>query len=91
MTNTAALQKLIDSVDALSIEDQDVLISLVQQRRTEQRQTVMSHNNDETVQTLSSGQRVQAFQEWVESHHAMELPDLSDEVISRESIYGERG
>jgi hypothetical protein len=91
MTNTAFLQKLIDSVDALSTEDQDFLIALVQQRRTEKRQTAMPHNNVEAFQTLKPRQRMQAFQEWVESHRAMELPDLSDEAISRESIYGERG
>ncbi|MBD2212371.1 hypothetical protein H6G27_21235 [Nostoc linckia FACHB-104] len=32
-----------------------------------------------------------AFQEWVESHRKLNLPTLSDEAISRESIYGERG
>jgi hypothetical protein len=35
--------------------------------------------------------RAQAFREWVESHRGMNLPNLSDEAISRESIYGERG
>ena len=31
-----------------------------------------------------------AFHEWVESHRGLDLPHLSDEDISRESIYGER-
>jgi hypothetical protein len=32
-----------------------------------------------------------AFQEWVDSHRTLNLPILSDEAISRESIYGDRG
>lgn len=32
-----------------------------------------------------------AFRQWVDSHHTLNLPTLSDEAISRESIYGERG
>jgi hypothetical protein len=32
-----------------------------------------------------------AFTSWVESHRSLELPSLSDEAISREEMYGERG
>ncbi len=32
-----------------------------------------------------------AFRQWVDSHRTLNLPTLSDEAISRESIYGERG
>jgi hypothetical protein len=31
-----------------------------------------------------------AFQAWVDSHSTLNLPSLSDEAISRESIYGDR-
>jgi hypothetical protein len=31
--------------------------------------------------------RIAAFQAWVESHRNLNLPNLSDEAISRESIY----
>ena len=41
--------------------------------------------------SVSPKKRAQAFREWVESHRGMELPNLSDEAISRESLYGERG
>jgi hypothetical protein len=41
--------------------------------------------------SVSPSERAQAFREWVESHRGMNLPNLSDEAISRESIYGERG
>jgi len=32
-----------------------------------------------------------AFLEWVNSHRTLNLPLLSDEAISRESIYEDRG
>ena len=41
--------------------------------------------------SVSPSERARAFREWVESHREMNLPNLSDEAISRESIYGERG
>ncbi|BAZ16598.1 hypothetical protein NIES4071_84760 [Calothrix sp. NIES-4071] len=34
---------------------------------------------------------IAAFKEWINSHRGLNLPNLSDEDISRESIYGERG
>ncbi|NET55378.1 MAG: hypothetical protein F6K47_04075 [Symploca sp. SIO2E6] len=45
-------------------------------------------NEDETIVPT---ERRKAFIEWVESHRDLQLPLLSDEAISRESIYGERG
>lgn len=40
---------------------------------------------------LSVEERVRRFEEWVDSHAADDLPVLSDEAISREFIYRERG
>jgi hypothetical protein len=42
-------------------------------------------------ETATSTEWSIAFQEWVDSHRTLNLPILSDEAISRESIYGERG
>jgi hypothetical protein len=42
-------------------------------------------------ETATPQEWVTAFQEWVESHRRLNLPTLSDEAISRESIYGEQG
>ncbi|MGF1979723.1 MAG: hypothetical protein RMY30_029630 [Nostoc sp. CmiSLP01] len=42
-------------------------------------------------ETATSTEWVAAFRDWVESHRGLNLPRLSDEAISRESIYGERG
>lgn len=40
---------------------------------------------------LSPEERVRRFEEWVDSHATDDLPVLSDEAISREFIYRERG
>ncbi|MEH1998948.1 MAG: hypothetical protein V7L00_09405 [Nostoc sp.] len=42
-------------------------------------------------ETATPQEWVAAFTEWVESHRGLNLPSLSDEAISRSSIYGERG
>ena len=36
-------------------------------------------------------ERSRAFRQWVESHRGLNVSPLTDEAISRESIYGERG
>lgn len=38
----------------------------------------------------NTSERAREFREWVKSHKDLDLPSLSDEAISRESIYGER-
>ena len=35
-------------------------------------------------------ERLQAFRDWIESHRGQNLPILSDEAISRESMYPDR-
>lgn len=42
-------------------------------------------------ETATADEWIAAFEEWVNSHRGLNLPTLSDEDISRESIYGERG
>lgn len=38
----------------------------------------------------TSQERKRAFNAWVQSHEGQDFPLLSDEAISRETIYGER-
>ncbi|MBD2296048.1 hypothetical protein H6G06_21855 [Anabaena sphaerica FACHB-251] len=38
-----------------------------------------------------SEKRIAAFKEWIESHKNINFLTLSDEAISRESIYDDRG
>lgn len=40
-------------------------------------------------ETASTEERARAVEEWANQHHSS-APPLSDEAISRESIYGER-
>jgi hypothetical protein len=40
---------------------------------------------------LTPAERLAAFRAWVDSHEQKNSPPLSDEAISRESIYGKRG
>lgn len=42
-------------------------------------------------QTATPEEWIKAFEEWAESHRDNNFPQLSDQDISRESIYGERG
>lgn len=42
-------------------------------------------------ETATPTEWVAAFRDWVESHRGLNLPTLSDEAMSRESIYRERG
>jgi hypothetical protein len=52
---------------------------------------VQSERERPFYETATPQEWVAAFQEWVESHRELNLPTLSDEAISRESIYGEQG
>ncbi|MFH7028403.1 MAG: hypothetical protein ACHBN1_24160 [Heteroscytonema crispum UTEX LB 1556] len=42
-------------------------------------------------ETVTFEEWSQAFREWVDTHRGFNLPHLSDEAISRESIYEDRG
>ncbi|QLE58047.1 hypothetical protein [Nostoc sp. TCL26-01] len=52
---------------------------------------VQSERERSFYETATPAEWSAAFTEWVESHRGLNLPILSDEAISRESIYGERG
>jgi hypothetical protein len=54
-------------------------------------QLVQPESERPFYETATPQEWVAAFQAWVESHRGLNLPTLSDEAISRESIYGERG
>lgn len=54
-------------------------------------QLVESQQETQVDETATPKQKIAAFQAWVESHRSLNLPTLSDEAISRESIYGDRG
>lgn len=51
----AFFQDLIESVESLSIEDQDYLFELIRKRRIEKRRYEMAKNGEETLKSLAMG------------------------------------
>ena len=49
----AFFQDLIESVESLSIEDQDYLFELIRKRRIEKRREEMAKNGEETLKSLA--------------------------------------
>ncbi|NCR41890.1 MAG: hypothetical protein GPJ21_19870 [Microcystis aeruginosa W13-11] len=54
-------------------------------------EAIKSHQELSFCQTATPEEWIKAFEEWAESHRDKNFPQLSDQDISRESIYGERG
>lgn len=91
-----ALIELVSFVDYLYYKSSQETIALPNHLHSQD--AVVSAVPTSTVQPeaplyerLSPNELAQAFLEWAESHRDLDLPILSDEAISRESIYGERG
>lgn len=52
---TSTFQQIIDSIEKLSIEDQDYLFDLIRKRRIEERRLEIAKNGEETLQALQEG------------------------------------
>ena len=94
--NVKLVESLAEIVHSLTKEERSLLAQKVKQDLEEP----SPENGDIASATLrerpfyetsTPQQRAQAFLEWAESHRGKNHPSLSDEAISRESIYGERG
>jgi hypothetical protein len=55
MNQTSPLQTAIETVEALSIEEQDILFDLVQKRRIEQRRQEIAQNTIRTMEAVKNG------------------------------------
>lgn len=55
MSNSVPLQTVIEYVEALSPEDQDLLLELIYNRRVEQRRREIASNAAQTLETLKTG------------------------------------
>jgi len=55
------------------------------------RDLVLSVRPQSEYQKLPPDEWIRQFHEWVESHKGLDLPVLSDEAMSRDSIYEYRG
>ena len=52
---TSQFQDIIDSLENLSIEDQDYLFDLIRKRRIEKRRLQIKRNGQETLEALADG------------------------------------
>lgn len=55
MSNYISFQRVIEYVEALSPEDQELLIELIQRRRIERRRLEISGNAAQTLKALKAG------------------------------------
>jgi hypothetical protein len=77
------LLELPEEADLLGLESGDEVEVSVR--------LVLQHGaKNETEQTSTPQERAKAFRAWADSH-SHNAPLLSDDAISRESFYGERG
>ncbi|MFN6498796.1 MAG: hypothetical protein RMX65_017605 [Nostoc sp. DedQUE01] len=55
MSKPLSLQTVIEYVEALSIEDQDLLLELIHKRRVEQRRKEIAKNATQTLEAIRTG------------------------------------
>ncbi|HIK09590.1 MAG TPA: hypothetical protein IGS52_04870 [Oscillatoriaceae cyanobacterium M33_DOE_052] len=85
--NIKLVESLAQVIESLSPEERSLLESKL---KAHQEQTSAAGKERPFYETATPEERAKAFREWAESHPRHQ-PYLSDEAISRESIYGERG
>jgi DNA replication initiation complex subunit (GINS family) len=88
--NTKLLDSLAQIIESLTPEEQSLLQERINLIKESQKAQINSTERT-FYETATPEERAKAFREWVESHRGLNFPHLSDEDISRESIYGERG
>ncbi len=84
--NAQLVESIAMMIDSLTPEEKALLKQKVQLFRV-----APEIRQKHFQETATPQEWISAFREWVESHQNLNLPSLSDEAISRESIYGERG
>lgn len=94
--NVKLVESLAEIVHSLTTEEKSLLAQKVKQDLEE----LSPENGDIASATLrerpfyetaTPEEWSKAFMEWAESHRGKNHSSLSDQAISRESIYGERG
>jgi len=86
--NVKLVESLAEIVHSLTQEEKSLLAQKV---KPDLEETSPDNGERPFYETASPEERAQAFLEWAESHRGKNHPSLSDEAMSRESIYGERG
>jgi hypothetical protein len=85
--NTQLVESIIQIIESLTPEEKDLLKQKIHPILQLSEMPKSSHFQE----TASPQEWNHAFTEWIDSHKDLNLPSLSDEAISRESIYEERG
>ena len=85
--NIKLVESLAHVVQSLSPEERSLL---EEKLKAPQEQTSAEGKERPFYETATPAERAKAFREWAQSH-SRHQPSLSDEAISRESIYGDRG
>lgn len=80
--NTKLVESLAQILQSLTPEEKELL--------DEKIKLTLDSQNRPFYETATPQERAKAYREWAESHRH-DSPILSDEAISRENIYGERG
>lgn len=80
--NAQLVESLAQIINTLTLEEKALL-----EKKIDVGQAVQERPFYETA---TSAERAKVFEEWADSHQH-DTPLLSDEAISRENIYGERG
>lgn len=83
--------RLLDAFEALSLEEKRVFAREVLNRVLPENSDVSGDNEDAAYprNLRVESERAKAFREWA-SRHSIDAPPLSDEAISRETIYSTR-
>jgi hypothetical protein len=79
--------QLIGLAQASGVSVEDFLLHVIADKKVE----VQELREATSAWELPPEEWVRKFDTWAESHAALNLPILSDDDISRESIYADRG
>lgn len=86
---TKVIESIVNLIEILTEEEKAVLDQKLAENEAMKSEGKTKERHFQ--ETATPEEWIKAFREWVESHRGRNYPPLSDEDISRESIYGERG
>lgn len=86
---TKVIESIVNLVEILTEEEKALLHQKLAEN--EGMKSEVKPKERHFQETATPEEWIKAFREWAESHRGRNYPTLSDEDISRESIYGERG
>ncbi|HEY9851263.1 MAG TPA: hypothetical protein V6D28_17475 [Leptolyngbyaceae cyanobacterium] len=85
---TKLIESIAEMIQTLTEEEKTLLDQKVAENKAMKSEVKPKERHFQ--ETATPEEWIKAFREWAESHRR-DSPLLSDEAISRESIYGERG